>query len=337
MPPSPSTSKISKRPPSTSPGCSLFCFGKTFESRGWPAAGVGDGSTNVRSPAAAFESIGGVDGPSTNVAPSSSRGTSLAELSPLAGARTAACPPTPILSGLAFLGLGSSIQSLDADLAHHYLPHPWERMLPSSSEKYIPIRTLGDIFVLMAPRPALLRQSKGKQRRPGGYRNILLPVHGKRHRRRIYGRPALKVPQRPTSSGVERDNVSFGIARKHQPACCRQHPGPSRRGMLPFPLYFSRRRIERAQCAPKRLRFIVRKIGGAVVRVSRFIRLRRRRKNVALLACRHIKKFRLRIVGRRHPVRRKTHYDSPARSVFGSLRQSSPGSASHRNHVRRAA
>src|SRR5467141_3494661 len=210
MPPSPITSRISKRPPSMSPVCSWFCFGKIFESRGWPAAGVGDGSTNVRSPAAALESIGGADGPPTNVAPSSSRGISLAELSPLAGARTAACPLTPELSGLAFFGLGSFIQLLGADLAHHYLPHPWERMLPSSSEKYIPIRTLGDIFVLMAPRPALLGQSEGKECRPGGHRHILLPVHGKRHRRRIYGRPALKVPQRPTSSGVERDNVSFG-------------------------------------------------------------------------------------------------------------------------------
>src|SRR5713101_4228224 len=158
MPPSPSTSRISKRPPSTSPVCSWFCFGKIFESRGFPAAGVGDGSTNVTSPAAAFESIGGVDGPSTNVAPSSSRGTSLAELSPLAGARTAACPP--VLPGLAFFGLGSSIQLLDADLAHHYLPHPWERMLLSSSVKYIPIRTLGDIFVSMAPRTAPIRAAQ---------------------------------------------------------------------------------------------------------------------------------------------------------------------------------
>ena len=74
--------------------------------------------------------------------------------------------------------------------------------------------------------------------------------------------------------------------------------------MLPFPLYFSRRRIERSQCAPKRLCLIIRKIGGAIVRVSRFVRLRRRRKNVALLARRHIKEFRLRIVRRRHPVRR---------------------------------
>src|SRR5712664_680967 len=157
MPPSPSTSRISKRPPSTSPVCSWFCFGKIFESRGWPAAGVGDGSTNVRSPAAALESIGGADGPPTNVAPSSSRGISLAELSPLAGARTAACPLTPELSGLAFFGLGSFIQLLGVDLAHHYLPHPWERMLPSSSEKYIPIRTLGDVFVSMAPRHAPYR------------------------------------------------------------------------------------------------------------------------------------------------------------------------------------
>src|SRR5438309_6620025 len=121
MPPSPSTSRISKRPPSTSPICSWFCFGKIFESRGWPAAGVGDGSTNVASPAAAFESIGGVDGPATNVAPSSSRGTSLAELSPFAGARIPAGPSAPVFSGLAFFGLDSSIQLLDADVAHHYL------------------------------------------------------------------------------------------------------------------------------------------------------------------------------------------------------------------------
>src|SRR6266481_3706686 len=100
MPPSPSTSRISKRPPSTSPGCSWFCFGKIFESRGFPA--------------------GGVDGPSTNVAPSSSRGMSLGELSPFAGARIPAGPSAPVFSGLAFFGLGSSIQLLDADVAHHY-------------------------------------------------------------------------------------------------------------------------------------------------------------------------------------------------------------------------
>src|SRR6266404_2553648 len=120
MPPSPSTSRISKRPPSTSPGCSWFCFGKIFETRGFPAAGVGDGSTNVTSPAAAFESIAGVDGPTTNVAPSSSRGTSLAELSPFAGARIPAGPSAPVFSGLAFFGLGSSIELLNAEVTHHY-------------------------------------------------------------------------------------------------------------------------------------------------------------------------------------------------------------------------
>src|SRR6266849_6085037 len=156
MPPSPSTSRISKRPPSTSPVCSWFCFGKIFESRGFPAAGVGDGSTNVASPAAAFESIGGGDGPSTNVAPSSSRGTSLAELSPFAGARMPAGPSAPVFSVLAFFGLGSCIQLLSADVAHHYALSQ-ERTLPPSSEKYIPIRTLGDIFVSMAPRPAHIR------------------------------------------------------------------------------------------------------------------------------------------------------------------------------------
>src|SRR6266404_2372299 len=159
-------------------------------------------------------------------------------------------------------------------------------MLPPRLGKYIPIRTLGDIFVSMSPRPSLLGQPKGKERRPRSDRHILLSVHRKRHRRRIYGRAALEVPQRLTSSGVERDNVSFRVAREHQSARGGQYPSPRRRSMLPFPLYFPRRRIERSQCAPKRLGIVVRKIGGAVVRVSRLIRLRRRRKNVALLACR---------------------------------------------------
>src|SRR6266404_5966436 len=147
-------------------------------------------------------------------------------------------------------------------------------MSPPSSGKYIPMRSLASISVTrgLRERPPL-GQPKRKQRRPRRDRHILLPVHGKRHRRRIHRRPALKVPQRLTSSGVKRDNVSFRVARKHQPARGGQYPSPGRRSVLPFPLYFSRRRIERSQCAPKRLRLIIRKIGGAIVRVSRFVRL----------------------------------------------------------------
>jgi hypothetical protein len=61
---------------------------------------------------------------------------SLAELSPLAGARNPDVPPTPELSGLAFFGLGFSIQLLNADLAHHYTPLSGEDVAAKLREVY---------------------------------------------------------------------------------------------------------------------------------------------------------------------------------------------------------
>jgi hypothetical protein len=63
-----------------------------------------------------------------------------------------------------------------------------------------------------------LRQTKRKQRRPCGHRYVLLSVHRVRHRRGINRGAALKMPQRFPARCVQRDKISFRIARKHHSA-----------------------------------------------------------------------------------------------------------------------
>src|SRR5262249_37579623 len=123
------------------------------------------------------------------------------------------------------------------------------------------------------------------------------------HRRGIDRSSALKVPERLAGGRVESDEVSLRIAAENQTARGRQHARPGRRGMLPFPLYFAGVGIDRRPRAIEGGGGLVRKIGRAIVGVAFVVRLRRGRKNVALLASRDVKKSGLRVVGRRHPVR----------------------------------
>src|SRR5438445_326981 len=114
-----------------------------FSGGSLPPTGVGELSTNVTSPgAAAFESIDDGVGFPADFAAFSSRGKSLPELSPLAGARSPAGPSTPAPSGLAFLGLGSSIQLLDTDLTQLDFAEGKSQRV---SVKYIPTMTSGYI------------------------------------------------------------------------------------------------------------------------------------------------------------------------------------------------
>ncbi len=74
--------------------------------------------------------------------------------------------------------------------------------------------------------------------------------------------------------------------------------------MLPFPFYFSSGGIDGAECAGKRGGIIIRKIGAAIISVTRFVGLRRSAENVTLLPRSNVEKLRLRIVSGRHPVGR---------------------------------
>src|ERR1700730_158998 len=113
IPPSPSSSRISNRPPSTSPGCSTPCFGKSCEGRGRVPPVVAGPPSRVASAAAALGSTDGAEEPPSRVAPSWSGTTSPDELSPLTGARS---PPGPMFSEPGFLDLRSSIGSLNIEL-----------------------------------------------------------------------------------------------------------------------------------------------------------------------------------------------------------------------------
>src|SRR5882762_9229118 len=149
-----------------------------------------------------------------------------------------------------------------------------------------------------------LRQTERKQRRPRRDGYILFPVDRKGHRRRIDRRAALEVPKRFAGSGFERDEVPLRVARKDESSCCGKHSRPGRRRMLPFPFHFSSVRIDGAQSAAERRGIVVRKIRAAIVSVSRFVWLRRGAEDVTLFPRRYIEELRLRIVSRRHPVRR---------------------------------
>src|SRR5882762_3744386 len=149
-----------------------------------------------------------------------------------------------------------------------------------------------------------LRQTERKQRRPRRDSYILFPVDRKGHRRRIHRRAALEVPERFSRSGLERDEVSLRVAGEDEPPCCGEHAGPRRRGMLPFPLHFSGVGIDGAQRPGERRGIVVRKIRAAIVGVSRFVWLRCRAEDVTLFPRGYVEELRLRIVSRRHPIRR---------------------------------
>src|SRR5271165_709233 len=74
--------------------------------------------------------------------------------------------------------------------------------------------------------------------------------------------------------------------------------------MLELPLHLSRRRVDRLQESAIRLGLFRRKIRAAIKCVTGFIRLRSRAENVALIACRHVEQFCLRIECGRKPIRR---------------------------------
>src|SRR5436309_16037589 len=185
-------------------------------------------------------------------------------------------------------------------------------ILKRASEAVIMTSKEFDLWVLAG---GVSWQSKREQRRPRRNGHILLAVNRKRHRRRKNRSAALEVPQHFARSRLERDEVSLRVTREHQPARRGKHAGPGRRSMFPFPLELACGGIECAQRPPKRLRIIIRKISGTIVGVPCFIRLLCRRKDVALLACGTIKKFRLRIVRRRHPIRRSKGSRANAVSV----------------------
>src|SRR5713101_5870098 len=103
------------------------------------------------------------------------------------------------------------------------------------------------------------------------------------------------MPQHFAGGGFQSDEVSLSVAGENQPACCRKHAGPRRRGMLPFPLYFPRGGIDGAQRAGERSGIIVRKIRAAIISVPRFVGLRRSAENVTLLSRGNVEKLRLRI------------------------------------------
>src|SRR6267378_4253005 len=149
-----------------------------------------------------------------------------------------------------------------------------------------------------------LRQAERKQRRPRRDSHVLFSFDCKGHRRRIHRGAALEVPERFSRSGLERDEVSLRVTREVESACRGKHAGPRRRGMLPFPLHFSRVGIDGAQHPGERRGIVVWKIRAAIVGVSRFVWLRCRAEDVTLFPRRNVEKLRLRIVSRRHPVRR---------------------------------
>src|SRR4029077_20011450 len=100
---------------------------------------------------------------------------------------------------------------------------------------------------------------------------------------------ALKVPQRFARSGIQGNEVALSVTSEDESTGRGKYAGPCRRGMLPFPLHFSGVRIDRSQRPGERCGIVIRKIGAAVIGVTRFVGLRRRAEDVALLARSHVK------------------------------------------------
>src|SRR4029077_17242227 len=67
------------------------------------------------------------------------------------------------------------------------------------------------------------RKCPGGQRRTGGHEHLLATVHHVRRRRRAMHRSThLITPEQLAASGIEREQVAFGIAAENQARCRRQ-------------------------------------------------------------------------------------------------------------------
>jgi hypothetical protein len=104
---------------------------------------------------------------------------------------------------------------LNADLAHHYTPLSGEDVAVEFREVYTYEDFRRYFRFRWLPGSPLLGQPKRKERRPSGHRNILLPVHGKRHRRRIYDLVLMGLGEIRVRRAIGIDDNAFGQKVQH--------------------------------------------------------------------------------------------------------------------------
>src|SRR5882672_2235873 len=97
--------------------------------------------------------------------------------------------------------------------------------------------------------PDLLRQTKDKHRTLTGTDDVLLAIDSVADRSAGVRTTEIDMPEQFACLGIEGDEVALHASGEHQVACRREHARLGVIDHLEFPLLFTGRRVERADCA----------------------------------------------------------------------------------------